>query len=328
VFAAAPRQPGHHLSEPQPQGSRDKRDEDIARQLQRQFDDEVKHKVSRASFDCPICLATSAFDESVQLDCSHRFCKDCFRSHLDILINEKRTRDEDLRCPMHAVNGCQMKITVPQVQGAMKSTPSWDRFLATRSQRWRPRSGDAERLCECPLPRCGAAFLMPKDGSLVSLARSLIQGNPDEVQCPACGGRFCSRCQAEHAGINCEDFQTRKRQAAQQNSAEREFEELKMQEGWQDCPKCKAVCERAQGCNYMTCQSERCHGRTKFCYVCGMELSILDHVTHFPSGPFQNVCKMRDRRNDICLRQASILSSDGQGDLATVATDILTWMRG
>eukprot|EP00928_Gymnodinium_smaydae_P087104 TRINITY_DN71438_c0_g1_i1.p1 TRINITY_DN71438_c0_g1~~TRINITY_DN71438_c0_g1_i1.p1 ORF type:complete len:337 (-),score=62.68 TRINITY_DN71438_c0_g1_i1:344-1354(-) len=278
-------------------------DERLARDLQSGFDQEVAAKVARATFECPLCFDSLTFDESVELDCLHRFCQDCFGRHLELKIREKRVREEELSCPMP---GCGCKVTDLQVEGAVRATPLWDRFLATRAQSWRPRSGDGDKLCQCPTPNCGS-FLVPGGTAKA------------EVRCPECKVRFCAHCEASHPGVSCKQFAAKRREEARQAPGEAELAEAMRQEGWQRCPKCSAICERQQGCNYMTCPSDVCRGKTNFCYVCGDELTWYEHATHFPSGPFANVCRKVDRTHEL---------PKAVGHLGAAITDALAWMRG
>jgi hypothetical protein len=39
------------------------------------------------------------------------------------------------------------------------------------------------------------------------------------------------------------------------------------------CPKCQAPTFKYEGCNFMTCSSSACNGKTFFCYICESELT-------------------------------------------------------
>ena len=58
-----------------------------------------------------------------------------------------------------------------------------------------------------------------------------------------------------------------------------------------DCPVCKAPTYRYEGCNYMTCSSPQCQGKTNFCNLCGEQLSKIQHATHFTGfSPYSKTC--------------------------------------
>jgi len=69
------------------------------------------------------------------VDCRHRICRECLSVYLQVKIQEKLVTESELSCPMP---GCGQAMTVPQVEGAIRGTPLWDRFLKTRAELWRP----------------------------------------------------------------------------------------------------------------------------------------------------------------------------------------------
>jgi len=282
-------------------------DEECALRLQREFDAEVAAKEARERFSCPLCLDTVQLSDGVELDCLHRLCRGCLSGYLEVKIREKRVLPHELCCPMP---GCDCEVTTPQIEYVVTGTPLWDRFLATRVELWRPADEERERLCECPRPECsGTRFLAPAE---------LV-----EVSCPRCTARFCPRCRDQHPGTSCEAHLARLR--GQVDQADKEFDELVRKECWQRCPGCQAVCERPHGCNYMTCYSEKCRGKTTFCYLCGDKLSSIEHFTHFPYGLFENACQKLDRRNEENLPQATWGTRDWW---SSVARDLTSWATG
>lgn len=277
--------------------ARSKEDEDFARRLQQEYDQEVAEKEKRASFDCPLCFTTSSYNDSVELDCLHRFCRECFLNMLEVKIREKCVKDEELKCPMP---NCDCVITVPQVEGVTKGTPLWERFLESRYELWRPDMGQ-DHYCMCPDPKCSARFLAP--------------ATMKEVKCPACRASFCAKCCQHHPKKTCEEH----RKWLQENdSSERELQELIEREKWQRCPVCKAACARSQGCNYMSCSSERCRGCTHFCYICGVQLDHLQHVTHYPFGLFAAACSNVRPTDEALLNQ---------GFLTIARNDFRAWAQ-
>mmetsp|Transcript_74721 Transcript_74721/g.129629 ORF Transcript_74721/g.129629 Transcript_74721/m.129629 type:complete len:114 (+) Transcript_74721:1-342(+) len=96
----------------------------------------------------------------------------------------------------------------------------------------------------------------------------------------------------------------------------------------QRCPVCRAPSSRDNGCNYMTCYSESCRGKTHYCYLCGVQLSSAEHFTHFPAGIFQNMCNNIDKRDDERMPKASFFP-----DVPDVANgkniihDLFAWLR-
>ncbi|CAD8091271.1 unnamed protein product [Paramecium sonneborni] len=54
------------------------------------------------------------------------------------------------------------------------------------------------------------------------------------------------------------------------------------------CPKCKNLCEKISGCNFMYC---RC--KTNFCFLCDVELIEAYHSSHFQKNdPYNSPCRV------------------------------------
>lgn len=264
---------------------------EFAEALQRQYVSEAQEMFAQTTWKCPLCLEeTDSFDDSVQLDCSHRFCCTCVFNLLRQKVQEKRVAPQELCCP---IPGCEMPFTTPQVEAALRQDPKlFPRFLDIRLESWRPE-GEDERRYTCPSLSCAFTFLAPS--------------KPGEAQlhCPNCATAFCVACGAAHAAIvSCEAHAA----ANKAGEEERTFEACMIQHGWQRCPKCSAPCERSQGCNYMTCESSACRRQCHFCYLCGMALSGLEHFSHFPAGAYENSCKNVDPTQDIDLPKATYVS--------------------
>lgn len=222
---------------------------------------------------CPICFEQHG--RMRDLDCGHGFCHECLSRYLGTKIAEARVADDDLNCP---IPGCEAKISVLQVQDVTRGTPSWDRFLQFRATLWRPRSIDGV-LVDCVRRSCGARFLVP-------LGRQF-------VECPECGVEFCSICKSDsHGGMTCDEGRLQNGKAS--DSSDGSFEHLMAECAWRRCPACGVPSERESGCNFMQCESMVCRqkgrARTFWCYVCGLPLGPEEHYSHYPEGPFADVC--------------------------------------
>lgn len=286
-------------------GARSLEDEECARRLQVEFDREAEEKAARARFKCPLCLETASFDQSVELDCLHRVCRDCLSGYVGVKIREKRLAVDELCCPMPA---CGAEITVPQVEGLTRGTPQWERFLAGRAELWRPGEHEPEVLVVCPTPDC---------------TRFVAASSLAEVECPRCHERFCPRCLCGHPGRTCAEHEAWRRE---NEAGDRAFEQLMREKQWQRCPRCRAPVERARGCNFMTCSSERCRGKTYFCYLCGVELTRTQHISHFPRGPFSSSCAADGGCGGATLPPRT--DCQLQGGWAEVIDDLRNWAAG
>merc|ERR1712232_822225 len=136
---------------------------------------------------------------------------------------------------------------------------------------WQPAS--ASRIVECPTPDC-AKFVAPQDLKT--------------VQCPVCRKEFCPMCRLDrHEGVSCEDFKAWQSQNA---NADNHFEELMAHQQWKRCPRCGVPSERESGCNFMQCRSQTCRKNTYWCYVCGKQIPKEEHYSHYPKGPYEDLC--------------------------------------
>lgn len=262
------RQPSHQV--PLPNNS-----EEAAAQLQAEYNAEAEAKVKRTTFTCAICLDVSNFDNSVWLDCEHRFCIPCMQAFLTGKIREKRCSEMDMRCPLL----CEKPLTELQIQWLLSNDkPTWDRFLDTRARRFKTAS---TMTVECPGRGCEYGFLLPADWT-------------GHVSCQVCKLSFCPLCHLTHPRMTCKEAIAREDDGLEVSTFEKLVRDMK----WQKCPKCQAATERAAGCNFMSCPSDKCRGQTHFCYLCGEELWLIGHISHFPRGPFRNQCNNVDKSDD------------------------------
>mmetsp|Transcript_21499 Transcript_21499/g.47696 ORF Transcript_21499/g.47696 Transcript_21499/m.47696 type:complete len:411 (-) Transcript_21499:329-1561(-) len=232
---------------------------------------------------CPICLETPPPDED-PLQCGHEVCADCVGQYLESRIGEGRVASAELCCPLP---GCRMAFSEDFIERILKGFPGGPelhaRLLDFQARRFELDPAGDERLLNCPSAGCGK----------VIVHRSVVE-RAEAVSCPTCSRKFCGACcQAVHPGASCE--------SAEAERMDPELKALMAQEHWKRCPSCRSLCERECGCNFMTCPSESCQGRTHFCYLCGELLTKADHAAHYEGfsgalgrvGPFGSVCLNR-----------------------------------
>jgi len=219
-------------------------------------------------FCCPVCLETMS--EFVTLGCGprHRICEMCLCEYLKNRVSSGQFRDDQLVCPMPQ---CHWLLPEQQISQCLLQTASgahaYERLQDMRAQHFDPGAGF--RLLQCPTPDC-AKFVV-----------SERVANREEVMCPHCCHRFCPRCsRAPHGKMPC----------GSGDGPEGELHELALRKGWKHCPKCNALCERWDGCQFMECSCG-----ALFCYLCGDSLKEADHGEHysgFPGaqGPFGSTC--------------------------------------
>lgn len=228
--------------------------------------------VQAQMFQCPICLEEHRQCDSVQLECGHLLCQDCLVKYLEAKITDAQVADKDLVCPMM---NCGTGIGVPCIQDALHGTALWEKFLQFRLNQWQPEDDDI--MFECPARGCEGRFLVAPD--------------VPSVQCPSCHKEFCMKCKnLRHDGIECDSLGDVMRLSTDSDAT---FESFLNAYQLKRCPVCGVASERESGCNFMTCESLKCRrGRscTFWCYVCAQELREDEHYSHFPDGPYEDVC--------------------------------------
>ncbi|KAI0899952.1 hypothetical protein F4806DRAFT_271976 [Annulohypoxylon nitens] len=87
-------------------------------------------------------------------------------------------------------------------------------------------------------------------------------------QCPKCNKNTCKCCGKKSHFAPCDP---------EHRNAVYNFDpvmKLASERGWKQCPNCRTLVERNDGCGHMTC-----HCSQKFCYRCGLALGM-DEWTH------------------------------------------------
>lgn len=233
--------------------------------------------------------------------------------YIESQVNGGKVAPDDLACP---ATDCRLPFPDELLQQLLTEAGAeghklYERLRDFQARRFVPEPEEGERLVACPAPGCGKV-LIP-----LELVTSCA-----EVGCPNCGNGFCAGCgQPCHTGKSCE--------AAEIDGMDPELRRLIQQQSWKRCPVCRNLCERESGCNFMTCPSEECQGKTFFCYLCGELLTAADHAAHYEGfegnagrmGPFGSVCFNR-READLSLPKKpgpprlSVVEGDDEGSLA------------
>ncbi|PNH04164.1 hypothetical protein TSOC_009698 [Tetrabaena socialis] len=221
-------------------------------ECQRCCDDFPAHSLlcagATAGADGPSSSAASA------APCGHLFCEGCMREYVRGALRDKRV---PVLCAMALPGGggCGAAVSRQHVVGLLQGCPEEvQAFEVLEAEACIP----PERKLYCPYPFCSMPLLRPihEDGGELP---------PDKpVDCPSCSQRFCPRCLIPdwHEGFTCDRFQDLQRSASSAEDAA--MLRLAVGKQWKQCPRCKQLVERSQGCNFIRC---RCGGM--FCYSCG-----------------------------------------------------------
>ena len=200
-----------------------------------------------AKVDCTICFETCSKKDVDALPCGHVFCKACWRDYL--LVKVLREGTAHIECP---ANGCHLAMDELSVLRLMDNEDAKKLYTKLAAKAFvREKKG----IRWCPGKECEYA---------VKAELTL----PKEVTCK-CGSKFCFACALPfHRPASCDVM---RRWEAKKSS---EGESLAFfAKNTKNCPKCKALIYKDQGCQYMRCQ--QCSHA--FCWIC---LGGFDHKSH------------------------------------------------
>jgi hypothetical protein len=214
--------------------------------------------------ECCLCQGDLADEDSVYVmpTCAHAMCTQCVAEQ--VVTGVQSNSMSELACP-HI--GCSSPIPQSEVRLLLEQAGQvglWDKYCHFSVETYLMGTGNAS-VC----PKCEIQFI--------------VEHNSPEVECPHCKVKFCGHCPGKpdwHAGSNCEQYQTWKRENGQADEA---FETMlsDAKSRIKPCPKCHAPVfkpARTDGgaCNYMTC---RCGN--KFCFLCLAGPLEASHHAHF-----------------------------------------------
>lgn len=190
---------------------------------------------------CHICLCE--LDEPFGLEsCGHKFCQGCLVNQCEAAV---RSRDGfPLRC---AKDDCQDLILLTDLKALLgerleelfQASIIW--FVAS--------SGGDYRFC--PTPDCTGIY------KIATSEEEAVANGP--FVCGACSVETCTWCHLEyHCFISCERYREYK------DSPDFSLFDWRLgKENVKDCPVCKHVIEKVDGCNHIECRCGR-----HICWVC------------------------------------------------------------
>lgn len=200
-----------------------------------------------AKIDCTICFDTCKKSDVDALPCGHVFCKPCWRDYLmGQVLREGTAR---ITCPAHNCHLSMDELSVLRLMDDQDGKKMYTKLAAKafvrelKSLRWCPGSD-----CEYALK---AEIMLPR-----------------EVECK-CGLKFCFQCGLPfHRPAPCDAMLKWEQKRSTEGESLAFFAK-----NTKNCPKCKALIYKDQGCQYMRCQ--QCSHA--FCWIC---LTAVDHKSH------------------------------------------------
>ena len=220
------------------------------------IDEEEEHKKEEKEEnenpdECPICMGP--FENPVEIEnCKHKFCYECFNSHLDNLIT--RNNIEKIPCPK---NKCTNDNLSEEFFSQYLSEEQYFKYRQFKSKNDIAR--DPKKIF-CPhcdsYAQLSGLDQIPDPNSPNYVKATLKCQNAHE---------FCSCGRPIHEGDCFQD--------------EQEFKELIISEKIKKCPKCGFFIKKNNGCNHMTCGNPLC--KYEFCWLC-MNEAVPNHYDYGP----------------------------------------------
>jgi hypothetical protein len=189
--------------------------------------------------ECSICFSDVPMSSSFALSCAHRFCTDCWSSHLAAHLSQGKVV---AHC-MHA--GCKVGLS-PLDWRLLADAASFKRYRHLGLQNFVACSPVA---VFCPNPRgCARVIFWPR-----------VAHSTDRTVVCQCGWRFCWRCKEEaHMPVSCDNMREFKSESGDAANAKWIVQHTK------PCPNCHKSIEKNEGCMHMHCS--QCS--YDFCWIC------------------------------------------------------------
>ncbi|KAM3135599.1 hypothetical protein pb186bvf_012270 [Paramecium bursaria] len=231
----------------------------------------------KRNFQCPICLEEKNVDADCFsfFNCDHRCCKSCLLEHVQAKMQEGNFQEENVTCV-----SCKVPLSPNELEAVLKR----EDFVKLSDFRIKNLVGQHGYL-RCP------ALIQEVNGQITQQGLNLnllnnaknpkhtgqfkecpaiiqISGDIPFPVCPICKIQFCAKgCPTTHVGKTCEKFRE-ETNLANDNL----FNLLVQNEKLRMCPQCKAMVQKTQGCNHITC---RC--KYEYCYVCSAKWRSCAH---------------------------------------------------
>lgn len=186
---------------------------------------------------CKICMDDLTPESTIMINCGCIYCGTCLNSH--IMHGLSSRANYPARCC--GAEGIDIGDTQPYL--TFEVILRWSEVEAEYKERMPMYCQNKECSAHIPEGRLG-------------VERKFIE-------CNSCHTDTCKECKQwrfDHCG---EDLEI-----CQEDIVSKEDRELANSEKWKQCPGCKNLVERSEGCNNMMCECD-----TEFCYDCGVEFS-------------------------------------------------------
>lgn len=177
----------------------------------------------KAKFTCLICYSELMVDEGITLECDHRFCVNCIKQQVEMLIESAQVSDEKLKCP-----SCPQAMSVYEIEDIV-GPDLFAKYEKFRLRGMKLEPGDENSIIfHCRGTDCEYICIIEK--------------GVDEFTCPICNHKCCPKCKQDiHIGSSCEEYAIWKKENSDADVA---FEKMLASEGLLKCPECGAAVEK------------------------------------------------------------------------------------
>ncbi len=201
------------------------------------------------SDECPICMGP--FENPINVEkCNHKFCYDCFNSHLnDLIINNKI---DTIPCPKKNCSNNDLS------EDFFSQYLTEEQYFKYRQFKSKNEIARDKKKIFCP--HCDSYAQLSDQDSIPD------PNSPTYV-------KFNLYCQNNHEFCSC----GRPLHEAECFKDEKEFRDLIVSEKIKKCPKCGFLIKKNNGCNHMTCGNPIC--KFEFCWLC-MNEAVPNHYDY------------------------------------------------
>ncbi|XP_074316175.1 putative E3 ubiquitin-protein ligase ARI10 [Silene latifolia] len=207
----------------------------------------VNHNNHDNNYRCGICFDDEfSIDEVRSANCGHIYCKTCWRTYIDITVDETGSGCLRLKCPEPKCPAAVDRDMVTEL-ASKEIVAKYLAYLIRSYVEFKKKNTKW-----CPAPGCNNAIEFELGSSDVY-----------DIVCE-CQYEFCFNCDEEpHRPVECEIV----KEWIMKNTSEAENTKWIIAYS-KPCPQCMKPIEKNSGCNHMTC---RCGHH--FCWHCARSLN-------------------------------------------------------
>jgi hypothetical protein len=244
---------------------------------------------TRPMFECSICLVKSKVEDSITLDCEHRFCEGCIKDYISHLVRSDNVDSTKLVCPS---DRCSQEIS-DTILHALLSQDVFDKLVEFRLRRL---------FDSCP---SGCGYIADNDD------RERL------FNCEKCRAVYCR---------DCKERTTEQHRCKVKNPEETKGESRRLlaEMVGKACPRCGEGLFLENESNFVQCPSSTC--LAYFCWLCEGVLTSGECFTHYPQGSFGSVCvgmQEADRKLNRTFESSMLTTSQSKTESSQISLEIL-----